>query len=44
VDVKLIPDCGHAPHFQAKDTVLAEMTRFIKMLIPWPGVAETIYE
>jgi len=33
VDVKLIPDCGHAPHSQAKDAVLAEMTRFIKMLI-----------
>jgi len=29
VDVKLIPDCGHVPHFQAKDTVLSEMTRFI---------------
>jgi pimeloyl-ACP methyl ester carboxylesterase len=32
VDVKLIPDCGHIPHFQAKDTVLSEMTRFIKEL------------
>jgi len=32
VDVKLIPDCGHVPHFQAKDTVLSEMTRFIKEL------------
>ena len=27
---KLIPDCGHTPHFQAKYTVLPEMTRFIK--------------
>lgn len=32
VRVKLIPDCGHTPHFQAKDTVLSEMTRFIKAL------------
>jgi len=32
VDVKLIPDCGHIPHFQAKDTVLSEMTRFIEGL------------
>jgi pimeloyl-ACP methyl ester carboxylesterase len=32
VRVKLIPDCGHTPHFQAKDTVLSEMTRFIKEL------------
>ena len=32
VRVKLIPDCGHTPHFQAKDTVLLEMTRFIKEL------------
>ncbi len=30
VCVKLIPDCGHTPHFQAKDTVLSEMTRFIR--------------
>lgn len=29
VDVKLIPDCGHVPHFQTKDTVLSEITRFI---------------
>jgi len=34
VDTKLIPGCGHVPHFQAKDTVLAEMTIFIKTLIP----------
>lgn len=33
VDAKLIPDCGHTPHFQAKDRVLSEMTRFIKMRI-----------
>jgi len=32
VDVKLIPGCGHIPHFQAKDTVLSEMTRFIEEL------------
>lgn len=32
VDVKLIPNCGHAPHFQAKNTVLSEMTRFIEGL------------
>lgn len=32
VRAKLIPDCGHIPHFQAKDTVLSEMTRFIKGL------------
>ena len=33
VDTNLIPDCGHIPHFQARDTVLAEMTRFIKLLL-----------
>jgi pimeloyl-ACP methyl ester carboxylesterase len=33
VDVKLIPNCGHVPHFQAKDAVLSEMTRFIKELL-----------
>jgi pimeloyl-ACP methyl ester carboxylesterase len=32
VDVKLIPNCGHVPHFQAKDTVLSEMMRFIGRL------------
>jgi pimeloyl-ACP methyl ester carboxylesterase len=32
VEVKLIPNCGHVPHFQAKDTVISEMTRFIKKL------------
>lgn len=32
VRVNLIPDCGHTPHFQAKDTVLLEMTRFIRAL------------
>lgn len=30
VDVKLIPDCGHVPHFQAKNIIFSEMTRFIK--------------
>jgi pimeloyl-ACP methyl ester carboxylesterase len=33
VEVKLIPNCGHVPHFQAKDTVILEMTRFIKELL-----------
>jgi pimeloyl-ACP methyl ester carboxylesterase len=32
VHVKLIPHCGHVPHFQAKDAVLSEMTRFIEVL------------
>jgi pimeloyl-ACP methyl ester carboxylesterase len=26
---KLIPDCGHTPHFQAKAAILSEMSRFI---------------
>lgn len=29
VHLKLIPDCGHTPHLQAKNTVLDEMTHFI---------------
>jgi pimeloyl-ACP methyl ester carboxylesterase len=33
VEIKLIPDCGHTPHFQARETVLAEMTRFITALM-----------
>jgi len=33
VNTKLIPNCGHIPHFQARDTVLAEMTRFINSLV-----------
>ena len=32
VRTKLIPDCGHIPHFQAKDAVLAEMMSFIEEL------------
>jgi len=28
----LLPDCGHIPHQQAKETVLREMTRFIRQL------------
>jgi pimeloyl-ACP methyl ester carboxylesterase len=32
VQVRLIPDCGHIPHFQAKDAVLSEMTRFVNSL------------
>jgi pimeloyl-ACP methyl ester carboxylesterase len=30
----LIPDCGHAPHFQAGERVLAAMTRFIAGCVP----------
>ncbi|MBL7180504.1 MAG: alpha/beta hydrolase [Pseudomonadota bacterium] len=33
VATKLIADCGHVPHFQAKETVLDEVTRFIKARI-----------
>ena len=33
VEARLIPRCGHVPHFQAQETVLSEMTRFIKSLI-----------
>lgn len=33
VEAKLIPDCGHVPHFQAKDKVLNSMSRFIMGLI-----------
>ena len=32
VEFKLISNCGHVPHFQAKDMVISEMTRFIKKL------------
>lgn len=32
VETKLIPDCGHVPHFQAKDAVFAAMVSFIKTL------------
>jgi pimeloyl-ACP methyl ester carboxylesterase len=28
----LIPNCGHVPHHQAGERVLAEMTRFISSL------------
>lgn len=28
-----IPNCGHAPHFQAQETVLAEITAFINTLM-----------
>ena len=34
VTVKLLPDCGHVPHFQARDRVLKEMAKFIKALNP----------
>lgn len=30
---RLIPNCGHVPHFQAQNTVLAEIMRFINALI-----------
>jgi pimeloyl-ACP methyl ester carboxylesterase len=30
---KLIPNCGHIPHFQAKDAVLSEMTQFIRTIV-----------
>jgi len=30
---KLIPDCGHTPHFQAKNAVLSEMTQFIRTIL-----------
>ncbi len=33
VDAKLIPNCGHVPHFQARNTVLYDMTDFIMALI-----------
>lgn len=29
----LMPDCGHVPHHQARERVLAEMTQFINSLI-----------
>jgi pimeloyl-ACP methyl ester carboxylesterase len=34
VSSKLIPDCGHVPHHQAKNVVLCEMTQFIKTIVP----------
>lgn len=30
---KLIPDCGHIPHLQARKTVLAEMAAFIRRIL-----------
>lgn len=33
VQMLLVPDCGHAPHIQVRDTVLAEMTVFINSLL-----------
>lgn len=30
---KLIPACGHVPHFQAKNVVLSEMTQFIRTIV-----------
>lgn len=43
VQAQLIADCGHVPHFQAKETVLAEMTRFIKAHILILFFSFTIY-
>ncbi len=33
VEARLIPRCGHVPHFQAQEAVLSEMTNFIKSVI-----------
>lgn len=33
VESLIVPDCGHAPHIQARDTVLTRMTGFIESLI-----------
>jgi pimeloyl-ACP methyl ester carboxylesterase len=33
VATRLIPGCGHVPHFQAEKTVLKEMARFIEALL-----------
>lgn len=33
VQTLLVPNCGHAPHIQARDTVLAEMTVFVNSLL-----------
>ena len=30
---KLISDCGHVPHYQAKNAVLSEMTQFIRTIV-----------
>jgi pimeloyl-ACP methyl ester carboxylesterase len=30
---KLIPDCGHVPHYQSKNAVLSEMTQFIRTIV-----------
>jgi len=30
---KLIPDCRHVPHYQAKNAVLSEMTQFIRTIV-----------
>lgn len=29
----MVPDCGHAPHVQARETVLAAMTAFVRKLV-----------
>jgi pimeloyl-ACP methyl ester carboxylesterase len=33
VHSRVIPDCGHVPHFQAKHAVLSEMTQFIGTIV-----------
>ncbi len=32
-ETRLIPDCGHSPHLQQPDRVIAEITRFIAPLV-----------
>ncbi len=38
VETMLLPDCGHAPHFDARDEVLAAMTGFVRTVLA-PGEA-----
>ena len=33
VDSLIVPECGHAPHIQARDVVLERMTEFVRSLI-----------
>lgn len=33
VEGMMVPNCGHAPHIQARDTVLARMAEFIRHLL-----------
>jgi pimeloyl-ACP methyl ester carboxylesterase len=34
----LLPRCGHAPHFQARDRVLDEIARFVQEITPGSGL------